>query len=372
MKRNIIIIPDSFKGSLSSLEVAEILDLTIKKNTKFDTICMPVADGGEGTIDCVLAVMGGSKVYLNVKSPEWLEIEAYYAIIPENIGLIEFAQSSGITKQSSYNTAKATSYGFGQMISDGLNKGIRNFYLGLGGSATTDGGCGMAAALGMRFIDKSGKSFVPTGGSLKDIVEIEDSLFDKRIYESSFTVLSDVNNPLYGKNGAAYVYSKQKGALDFELEILDDGLRHLGNLLTNKYGVNFCEISGSGAAGGAGCGCIAFLNAKIVSGIDTVLKLYRFDEYIKKCDLIVTGEGKIDSQSLMGKVLSGIRKKSNNIPIIAFCGQCELEKDVLSELGIHSVEIKTGNSVEESVRNAKDYLQKASDSFFSEFVKNLK
>ena len=356
MKEKLIIIPDSFKGSISSERAAKILDRVIHEKTEYDTIRIPIADGGEGSTECILKSLGGERRKVIVKSPEGKDIEAMYGITQDRIGVVEIAESSGLTKQTSFNAGNASSYGFGQLIKAALDTGVRRFFLCLGGSATTDCACGMASALGVRFLDALGREFVPVGSTLIDARRIDMSGLDERIKESSFTIMSDVENPLYGPQGAAYVYGPQKGASQEDVILLDRGLMHISKLMTT-VGLTDCEgIKGAGAAGGAGYGCVAFLNAKIKSGIHGMLDICNFDALVDEASGIVTGEGRLDEQSLMGKVLSGIYGRAKGLPITAFCGICQLDKRDLFEKGITPVEIGRGIPVEESMRRGEELL----------------
>ncbi len=361
-----IIIPDSFKGSMTSIEVADIVAAEAGKQGYSNVIRIPIADGGEGSVDCILNSMGGHKEYVQVMSPEYKEITAYYGITEEKTAIIEIAESSGITKQTSFQALQATTYGFGQLILDALEKGCRKFLLCLGGSATTDCGCGMAAALGVRFYDETGQTFVPVGGTLSQVTKIELDTLDPRIAESEFVVMCDVENPLFGEEGAAYVYAPQKGANAEEVILLDNGLKAICEKIKEATGTDYSTLKGGGAAGGAGCGCCAFLGAKLQSGIEAMLQISRFDEKKLNCGLIITGEGKLDRQSLMGKVLSGIKRHAGELPITVFCGICAIEETELKELGIRAIEIGRGIPVEESMKNGKYYLQQKASEYFKE------
>lgn len=364
MDKKIIIIPDSFKGCMSSIEVASIIEEEVKQSTNRECITLPIADGGEGSVECILASLGGTKEYVQVKSPENLDILAFYGISKDKTAIIEIAESSGVTKQTTYNAKEATTYGFGQLILDALNQGCRKFLLCLGGSATTDCGCGMAAALGIRFFNADGEEFVPVGGTLSQVTRIDMSQRDVRIKESEFTIMCDVENPLYGELGAAYVYAPQKGASKEDVVILDQGLRSICKVLKETTGIDYSTLTGGGAAGGVGCGCQAFLGAKIQSGIEAMLEITGFDERKKESNLIITGEGKLDRQSLMGKVLSGIKRHAEEIPIVAFCGICEIPEDELCGLGIHVIEIGRGISLEESMSHGSIYLKEKVSNYF--------
>lgn len=364
MNKKIMIIPDSFKGSMTSQEVATIIGDVIKGKTEYDTIQIPIADGGEGSMACILKSTGGNTKMVRVQSPEGKMIEAGFGVTTDCRGVIEIAESSGITKQSSFLACKATTYGFGELIKAALDDGIRDFLLCLGGSATTDCACGMAAALGVRFFNEKGEAFIPTGETLIDVSEIDITHADSRIQESKFMVMSDVENPLYGENGAAYVYAPQKGATKEEVILLDQGLQHIAKEIERCTGVSCSSIKGAGAAGGAGYGCVAFLNAGIKSGIEAMLDICCFDALVKDCDMIITGEGKLDEQSLMGKVLSGLKKHSLHKPIVSFCGRCDYSTDELLKDHIQAVEIGKGIALEESMKNGSLYLRQAVERFF--------
>lgn len=366
MKKKIIVIPDSFKGSMTSGEVASIIAEAIKEKCGYEVVQIPIADGGEGSIDCILQSTGGEKCAIYVQSPEWKLIRAAYGITTDCRAVIEIAESSGITKQTSFQATKATTYGFGELIKAALDQGFRDFLICLGGSATTDCGCGMAAALGVLFYNQDGKSFVPTGESLIDVVKIDVGQMDVRMKDSRFIVMSDVENPLYGEMGAAYVYGPQKGANTQDVLLMDKGLRHISKLIYEATGVDCNRVKGAGAAGGTGYGCVAFLNAKIESGIEAMLRICHFDELVIDCDMIVTGEGCLDEQSLMGKVLSGIKKHAQGKRIVSFCGSCKAEKELLCSQGIDVIEIGTGINLDEAVKNGKKYLQIAVEKFFEE------
>lgn len=364
MSRKVIIMPDSFKGSMTSAEVASIIGKEAKL-AGWETEEIPIADGGEGSIECILSVLGGERVATTVYGPDGNLRSAFYGVTNDKTAVLEIAESTGITKQNSLNPMTSDTFGFGQMISDALEKGLRKFFICLGGSASTDCGLGMAAALGAKFYDKEGKEFIPCGGRLKEVAGIDISNLDPRISESSFRVMSDVESPLYGEKGAAYVFSPQKGASPSEVKILDDGLRHVAPLIMEATNTPFERVKGAGAAGGSGYGCVAFLKAEIASGIESILDLVDFDSRVKDADLVITGEGKLDSQSLMGKVLSGIKKRTADIPIVSFCGICDADTEELKILNVTAVEIGRGIHIDESMRRGPENLKKAAKQFFS-------
>ena len=367
MKKKVIIIPDSFKGSLTSEEAAKIIKKSAEK-AGFEAIAFPVADGGEGSVDCILSVKGGTRFFKTVTGPDGNDTEAMYGITSDNIAVIEIAESSGITKQTELHPMTAGTFGFGSLISDALDKGARVFYLCLGGSASTDCGTGMAAALGARFFNEKNESFIPCGDTLSDIAHVDISGLDKRISESSFCVMTDVTNPLYGPEGAAVVFAPQKGADPEQVKKLDMGLKNAAERIAEATGIDEKKVCGAGAAGGTGYGCAAFLNAKTVSGIDMMLDLCGFDKMVKDADLIVTGEGRVDNQSLMGKVLSGILARSEGKPVTVFCGINELGEDTAERAGIEVVQTGDGRSTAESMKNAAVYLKEAADRYFRKFT----
>ena len=364
MGKKAIIIPDSFKGSISATSAAEIIGRAARA-AGYDTVEVPIADGGEGTVDCILKTAGGEKISVRVRGPEGKDIDAAYGITAGNIAVIEIAESTGITKQSSLHPMSAGTYGFGQLIRDALDRGARRFLLGLGGSASTDCGMGMAAALGVRFADGRGEEFIPCGERMQDIAAVDISELDPRIAECSFRVMNDVANPLTGPNGAAFIYGPQKGADPAQVRILDEGLRIASVKIEQTTGCEPDRIVGAGAAGGSGYGCAAFLKAETGSGIDTMLDLCDFDGIVGDCELIVTGEGSLDRQSLMGKVLSGIMGRAKGKPIVSFCGRCGLEAEELKKANVTAVEISRGVDAGESIRNGEKYLKLAAEEYFT-------
>ncbi len=321
MIKRVVIAPDSFKGTLSSRRVVEIISDAFAKAFKgMDIIRMPIADGGEGSLDAIISVTGGAVYRAEVQGPDGKDLTARYGITPDGRAIIEMAESSGITRQKTLHPTTSNTYGFGQLILEALNKGARKFTLCVGGSATTDGGCGMAAALGAKFCRKNGKPYVPTGDTLSLMESMDLSGMDSRIKESEFTVMCDVDNPLFGPNGAAYIYGPQKGASESQVIMLDNGLKHLNDLLMEHGFPDFGAYPGAGAAGGIGAGCIAFLGGELKSGSEEILNLFDFENIARSADLIITGEGSFDSQSISGKLISGVCRKASGTPVIVICG----------------------------------------------------
>ena len=363
MKR-VVIAPDSFKGTLSSTEVCTIVSTELKKKyPDLEAISIPVADGGEGTVEALLTAIGGEKIYCTVKSPLGKDISAYYGILPDGTAVIETAQASGITIEKENNALKSSTYGTGQLILDALNKNVTSILIGIGGSATTDGGTGALAALGAVFTDKNGNILHPCGESLSLIENADISHLDKRLSTTDITVLCDVVNPLYGKNGAAYVFSPQKGATQKEVQLLDEGLRHLAAISQDILGKDYSNTEGAGAAGGLGFALIAFLGARLRKGIEYILEKTAFSEKAKAADLIITGEGKLDRQSLMGKVPFCVAQKSEGKKVIAIVGVSEVSADEAKEKGI-SLIIETNPlhlPFEEIKNNARQMLIAATE-----------
>ncbi len=318
--KKIVICPDSFKGTMSSMEVAEIIAAAIsaeKPNTSL--VLLPIADGGEGTLDCFRKGIRGRLSTVQVRSSNFKLLNSDY-LLTSNGAIIESAKVIGITITEDMNPARTTTYGVGQLIADALRH-TKKIILALGGSSTNDGGCGIASALGAKFFNKSGIDFVPTGGTLCEIERIDISALPKL----DMTCMCDVTNPIYGENGAAYVFAPQKGASPQMVKELDDGLRHLAQKIKESTGTDVSEIVGGGAAGATAAGMVAFFNAKLKSGIGVMLDTVGFDDIISDANLIITGEGRLDSQSFQGKAIDGIldRAMDKNIPVIAICGQVD-------------------------------------------------
>lgn len=323
--KKFVLIPDSFKGTLSSTQVCDILEAHIlKKYPKAEVIKIPVADGGEGSVDAFIQAVGGEIVRLKVTGPYFEQIDSFYGLIDHGeCAVIEMAACAGLPLvEDRKNPSKTTTLGVGELMKDALNRGVKKIIMGLGGSCTNDGGTGCAAALGVSFINAKGKNFIPVGGTLKEIVDINLRNLDPRLKDIELITMCDIENPLYGKTGAAYVYGPQKGADSEMVSFLDQNLKTLAEVVANKLGFTEWDFKGAGAAGGMGYGMRVFLNSKIQMGIETVLDITNFDHIIKDADYIITGEGKIDYQSLRGKVVIGVarRAKKQNKKVIAVVG----------------------------------------------------
>jgi glycerate kinase len=323
--KKFILIPDSFKGTLSSIQVCNILEKQIRKKYEdAEIIKIPVADGGEGSVDAFLQAVGGEKVFVEVNNPYMEKMNAFYGLIENGkCAVIEMAACAGLPLvEDRKDPTKTTTYGVGELILHALARGVKKIIVGLGGSCTNDGGTGCAAALGVRFINKSGKDFIPVGGTLSEISHIDISGLDKRLKNMDIITMCDIDNPLYGKEGAAYVFSPQKGADPEMVAFLDENLKSLAKVVANDTGFEQWDFKGAGAAGGMGFGMKVFFHSKIQMGIETVLDVVNFNEIIKGADYIITGEGKIDYQSLRGKVVIGVarRAKKAGIKVIAVVG----------------------------------------------------
>lgn len=323
--QNFILVPDSFKGTLSAIEVCNIMKSSIKNLYKdANIISVPVADGGEGTVDAFLYALGGEKKSVWVSDAfNEQKILAHYAMLKDDIAVIEMAACAGLPLvKNRLEPDKTTTFGVGELIIDAINSGAKKIILGLGGSATNDGGCGMAAALGVKFKDEQDQEFIPTGGTLSQIYKIDMNNIYSKIKDVEFVSMCDVDNPLCGRLGASAVFAPQKGADEDMVKLLDEGLAHLAKIIKRDLHIEVKDIKGAGAAGGLGAGSIAFLQSKLTKGIDVVLDTINFDELVSKADIVFTGEGKFDSQSLHGKVIMGVANRSQKYktPVIVVTG----------------------------------------------------
>lgn len=335
----ILIASDSFKGSASTLEVANSMERGIRSICKeVETIKLPVADGGEGTVDALVIGLNGEYREEEVTDPLGRKIKSKYGIINEDTAIVEMAQASGLTllNEDELNPLKTTTYGTGELIKFAMESGVRKIFIGLGGSGTNDGGVGMAQALGISFKDKNGFEVKPGGGQLKNIDKIDFKNKHPLLAETEIKIISDVDNPLCGPDGASYIYGPQKGADEEMVELLDGNLFYLGKKIEEFTGKKVMDIKGSGAAGGLGAGLIGFCNASIYQGIELILDIIHIDEHLKTADLVITGEGKIDRQSIFGKVPVGVAKRAKkyNLPVIAITGNLEKGGEVVYKEGI--------------------------------------
>jgi glycerate kinase len=340
---NILLAPDSFKGSLSALEVAESLERGLRRaNSKFKIKKLPMADGGEGTVRSLVDATGGKIITKRVTGPLGDEVEAFFGILGNGeTAVIEMAAASGLplVSEEERDPTKTTTYGTGELIKAALEEGCQKLIIGIGGSATTDSGIGMAQALGVNFLDENGQEVGFGGKELKSIQNIDLSQLDSSIKGAQIQVACDVDNPLYGKNGAAYVYGPQKGATSKMVEELDDGLRHIAQVIKKTLGLDVNNMPGAGAAGGLGAGLTAFLGAELKPGIDIVIEASKIEEIIQDIDLVITGEGMIDSQTIFGKTPIGVARvaKKYSLPVIGVAGSLGSGADEVYEHGIDAL-----------------------------------
>lgn len=363
---NILVAPDSFKGTLSASEVTEIIQKAIKTaHPGYAVKGLPLADGGEGSVDVLAANKALEKRSMVVKDPLFRPFESYYYYEPStDTAYIEMAKASGITllKQAELNVMDTTTYGTGQLIKDALRQGARRVIIFVGGSATNDAGLGMAEALGITFRNRYGQKLAPIGRNLKYVYEIEDYRVIPEVKDAAFIVATDVNNPLYGQEGAAHIYAPQKGASAPEVRRLDEGLRHLAQYIENHYGLKLQEMNGAGAAGGLGGGCVAFLNARIQSGADVIFRELHMDKLAQWADVIITGEGKIDRQSLYEKLLAKVAAvaREKQVALWAVCGYIDDDVKALEALGLKEIFSLASdkNEVAHAIENSRAILQK--------------
>ena len=358
---------DSFKGSLSSEKTVALLAQAAE--TVFgacETSGVPVADGGEGTVDAVIQAENGRKITVPVHGPLMEEIRAEYGIFGDNKAVIEMASASGLPlvpaeKRDPRNT---TTYGTGELILDALEKGYRDISIAIGGSATNDGGMGCARALGIRFLDADGRELEGFGRDLIHVDRIDVSGLDKRLADAAITVMCDVTNPLCGKDGATYTFGKQKGATPEIQKELEEGMLHYNQVILDQFGIDCNKVEGAGAAGGLGAALKVFLHGNMRSGIETVLDLIHFDERLEGVDLVVTGEGRTDWQSCFGKVMQGVgvHAKAKGIPVAGLSGSLGKNALDICEYGVSSLmtTVNAPMSLDEALDRAEElYLEGA-------------
>ena len=371
-----VLAPDKFKGSLTGLEFCKAVKKGLLKVIPDAEIeFLPMADGGDGTIEVVNFYLHGELVTIEVMNPLFLNINASYLFAQsQKIAFIEMAEASGLKllNPSGYDCKNATTFGTGQLILDAMNKGAMKIILGIGGSATNDCGIGMAMALGYRFLDKNGNQVVPIGKHLSEIATIDDSRINKNLKNVTFKIACDITNPLYGKNGAAYVYAKQKGADEDDIRMLDIGLKDFSKVFNEKFKIKRQEISGAGAAGGMGIASKVFLKGELISGITLMKELSQFDQKIKGSQWIITGEGKLDEQTLSGKTIHGIIEAARleHINVAAFCGMLDLKKEQLNSFGISYTDaiLNHTSNLEDAIANSANYITKMAEQFAKSIV----
>ena len=347
--RKIVVVPDSFKSTMSSAQVCDIMVRALTRHLDAEVVALPVADGGEGSVDAFLCAVGGRKVTMSVTGPLGEPVTGFYGVLADGTAVVEMAAAAGLTLvKHELQPTRTTSYGVGELILAAAHAGAKKIIVGLGGSATTDMGTGAAAAAGVRFVDEEGEEFVPLSGTLDRIAGVDMSGLDASVRDADIQVMCDVDNPLFGPRGAAYVFGPQKGATLKVVEELDRGLRHASMVVEREFhrvvrtqspDVPLSELKGSGAAGGMGAGMVAFFGATLHPGIDIVLDTVGFDKLIHDADLVITGEGCLDSQSLSGKVVVGVARRARTfgVPVIAIVGDILDGFEPVYEQGVTAV-----------------------------------
>jgi len=339
----IVVAPDSFKGSLTAIEVSDAIEKGIREVfPEAEIIKIPMADGGDGTVQCLVNATGGKILEEKVIGPLGNEVWAFYGILGDRkTAIVEMAAASGLTlvPENKRDPLITTTYGTGQLIKAALNQGCRKMIIGIGGSATNDGGAGMVQALGTKLLDKDGEEIGFGGGELKKIVKIDISCMDKRLSDIKVLAASDVNNPLCGPQGASRIYGPQKGATPEIIEELDESLAYFAELIKRDLHKDIKEIPGAGAAGGLGASLMAFLNAELRPGIEIMIEAVKLEQAIKDADLVITGEGKIDSQTIYGKAPIGVAKiaKKYNVPVVAVAAIIEEDSRIFQSYGIDTL-----------------------------------
>ena len=338
----ILLVPDSFKGTLSSRQVCQVMAGQLRRFfPQAQVKSIPVADGGEGSVEAFLAAAGGERRTRTVTGPFGEPVEAFYGILGDGrTAVIEMAACAGLPlAEGRLNPERATTYGVGELLLAAKEAGCTKAILGLGGSCTNDGGAGAAAALGAKFTRADGAAFIPTGGTLGEIAALDVSPVAQALQGMELTAMCDIDNPLYGEAGAAAVFAPQKGADAAMVARLDAGLRHLGQVSARCLGRDFSHLPGAGAAGGLGFGMAAFCGAQLRMGIDAVLDAVGFDSLLPGTDMVFTGEGKIDSQSARGKVVSGVaaRCRKAGVPVVAVVGQIGQGFEEMYQQGLTAV-----------------------------------
>lgn len=365
----VIIAPDSFKGSLGAIEVANSINKgVINAYSDAETVLLPVADGGEGTLETLVSATDGEMREISVVGPIGNKVKATYGILGDGeTCVIEMACASGLTlvPEGKLSPLDATTFGTGQLIKQALDDGFSSFIVALGGSATNDGGAGMLQALGVKILDKKGKEIGYGGGNLENIDRVDINSFDKRLKNSKFMIASDVQNPLIGFNGASHIFGPQKGATPEVVKILDENITHWANKVAEVTEVFLHDLPGAGAAGGIGGAFQAFFPAEMKRGIDVVLDYIKLDEYLLHADLVITGEGQVDHQTASGKTPLGVAQaaKKKQVPTIILAGSVGEDIEVLYDFGVVSVNsiIDKPMTLNESMNHAAQLLEKSTE-----------
>jgi glycerate kinase len=365
----IIIAPDSFKGSLTAVEAASAINKgIINAFAEAETVQLPIGDGGEGTMETLVAATGGEIRQVQVTGPLNQPVEAAYGILGDGkTCVVEMASASGLhlIPEGGFSPLKATTYGTGELIRHALDDGFTDFIVGLGGSATNDGGAGMLQALGMKILDAEGDEIGFGGGALADVSRIDTGSLDPRITGSTFIIASDVQNPLIGPDGASHIFGPQKGADPEQVEVLDRNLAHWGDRIEEATGIRLHGLAGAGAAGGIGGAFLAFFPVAMKRGIDVVLDYIHLEQELADADLVITGEGQVDSQTAFGKTPLGVaqRASSQNVPTIILAGSVGEGAGVLHDFGVVSIHsITTGPmSLPEAIERAEELLEASTE-----------
>ena len=339
--KKILLVPDSFKGSISSQEICDIMAQEIQEVwPQALVISIPVADGGEGSVEAFLSAVGGERHTVACKGPYLEDMEGFYGRLTDGTAVVEMAAAAGLPLVGErLNAGQTSTYGVGQLIHAAVQRGARRIIVGLGGSATNDGGCGAAAALGVRFLDGQGECYIPTGDTLDRLVRIDRSGLDPALRNVELMTMCDIDNPLCGPTGASAVFGPQKGATPEQVAVLDRNLAHLADVTAAAIGEDLRDLPGAGAAGGMGFGMRALLGSRIQMGIETVLDTVGFDRLLEGTNLVLTGEGKMDTQSLRGKVVIGVARRAarKNVPVVAVVGDIGDGVEAAYDMGVSAI-----------------------------------
>lgn len=364
----IVIAPDSFKGSCSAAEVANSIEKGINKVCRdCEIVKIPIADGGEGTVQALILSAGGEIREKEVVGPLGDTIKAQYGILKNGVGVIELASASGLLliSEKLRNPLHTTTYGTGQLILSAIDDGCKKIVVGLGGSATNDGGLGIAQAFGVSFKDQKGTELGFGGKQLERLVSIDVKNLDKRLNDIEIIVACDVTNPLCGPNGASFVYGSQKGGTQETIQLLDQNLAHYAAVIKSHLHIAVKDIPGVGAAGGSAIPLMLFANAKMESGIKVILDVTEIDRHLKDSDLVITGEGRIDRQSIYGKVPVGVaaRAKQYDLPVLAIVGGMGEGAERCYDYGIDSIQsiVSSPMTLDEAIENAKTLIEDAAE-----------
>jgi glycerate 2-kinase len=371
----IIVAPDSFKGSLTAAQAADAIAEGVQSAIPLaEIITLPLADGGEGTVDALVNATGGQLLVVRVRGPLGDPVDAAYGLLGDgDTAVIEMSAAAGLglVPAGLRNPLLTTTYGVGELIHAALVCGVRKIIVGVGGSATNDGGAGALQALGVRFLDASGRELPPGGVALAnlDLIDLSGLVFPRG--DVDILVACDVENPLVGPRGAAAVYGPQKGATTQMVELLDRALCRYAEVVSRTLNTNIADLPGGGAAGGLAAGLHAFLGAELRPGIDLVLDAVRFDEHTRDADLIITGEGRIDSQTLSGKTISGVLRRAHGVPMIALAGSVGEGTDGLRDAGLTGIFSMTSEAVTEAyaMHNAASLLKQTAFHAVSSYFK---